>query len=124
MEKAPDLAESALQAWNEIGNKIIAIAQDFPADKYDYKPTPEVRTYAEIVLHVAGADDIFTAAAQGLMFRRSQGVASMERARYGHGGTSRFQSQAHVSLQLDQHERSYHGAGNFVDCGHYQSGSR
>jgi uncharacterized damage-inducible protein DinB len=78
MAKAPGLAESALQAWNDIGNKIIAMAQDFPADKYDYKPTPEVRTYAEILLHIAGADDIFTAAAQG----RKPGPENLPRSEY------------------------------------------
>ena len=29
-----------LDAWNEIGRKLIALAEDFPEDKYDFKPTP------------------------------------------------------------------------------------
>ena len=28
-------------------------ADDFPADKYDWKPTPEVRSFAEQLLHAA-----------------------------------------------------------------------
>lgn len=74
----PGLAQAALQAWNEIGNKIIAIAQDFPADKYDYKPTPPVRTYADILLHIAGSDDIFIAAAEG----RKPGPENLPRSEY------------------------------------------
>jgi len=29
-----------LDSWNEIGRKLIAMAEDFPEDKYDFKPTP------------------------------------------------------------------------------------
>ena len=29
-----------LDSWNEIGRKLTAMAEDFPEDKYDYKPTP------------------------------------------------------------------------------------
>lgn len=76
--KAPGVAESALQAWNEVGNKVIGMAKDFPADKYDYKATPAVRSYAEILLHVAGADDIFTAAAEG----RKAGPENLPRSEY------------------------------------------
>ena len=29
-----------LDSWNDIGRKLTAMAEDFPEDKYDYKPTP------------------------------------------------------------------------------------
>ena len=29
-----------LDSWNEIGRKLTAMAEDFPEDKYDFKPTP------------------------------------------------------------------------------------
>ena len=32
-------AKVALDSWNEIGRKLIAMAEDFPEDKYDFKPT-------------------------------------------------------------------------------------
>jgi hypothetical protein len=28
-----------LDSWNEIGQKLVAMAEDFPEDKYDFKPT-------------------------------------------------------------------------------------
>lgn len=31
--------------WNEIGRKLIAVAEDLPEDKYDYKPNPESRSF-------------------------------------------------------------------------------
>jgi hypothetical protein len=54
-----------LDSWNEIGRKLTAMAEDFPEDKYDFKPTPEQRSFAEQLLHVAGGNDYFTDAAQG-----------------------------------------------------------
>jgi hypothetical protein len=32
-----------LDSWNEIGRKLTAMAEDFPEDKYDFKPTPAQR---------------------------------------------------------------------------------
>jgi uncharacterized damage-inducible protein DinB len=49
-----------LDSWNEIGNKLIAMAEDFPEDKYDFKPTPAQRSFAEQLLHAAGSTYYFT----------------------------------------------------------------
>src|SRR5215468_6636464 len=54
-----------LDSWNEIGRKLIAMAEDFPEGKYDFKPTPAQRSFAEQLLHVAGSNDLFTAVAKG-----------------------------------------------------------
>jgi uncharacterized damage-inducible protein DinB len=42
--------------WTEIGNKVIAIAEDFPEDKYDFKVQKDQRSFAQNILHVAGVD--------------------------------------------------------------------
>jgi uncharacterized damage-inducible protein DinB len=52
-------ADETLAMWNMIGNKLIAMAQDFPADKYDFKLQKDQRTFAETLLHVAGTDYFF-----------------------------------------------------------------
>jgi uncharacterized damage-inducible protein DinB len=49
-----------LDSWNEIGGKLTAMAEDFPEDKYDFKPTPAERTFAEQLLHAAGSCYYFT----------------------------------------------------------------
>jgi uncharacterized damage-inducible protein DinB len=49
-----------LNSWNEIGRKLTAMAEDFPEDKYDFKPTPAQRSFAEQLLHAAGACYYFT----------------------------------------------------------------
>jgi len=55
-----------LDSWNEIGRKLIAMAEDFPEDKYDFKPTPAQRTFAEQLLHAAGSNYYFTDTVMGL----------------------------------------------------------
>src|ERR1035438_6362746 len=44
-----------LDSWNEIGRKLTALAENFPEDKYDFKPTPAQRSFAEQLLHAAGS---------------------------------------------------------------------
>jgi uncharacterized damage-inducible protein DinB len=62
---APGAAEAVLQQWSDIGRKLNAMAEDFPEDKYDYKPTPTVRSFAERLIHAAHANDFFTNALLG-----------------------------------------------------------
>jgi len=54
-----------LDQWNDIGRKLIAMAEDFPEDKYDFKPTPAQRTFADQLLHAAGANYFFINPAMG-----------------------------------------------------------
>jgi uncharacterized damage-inducible protein DinB len=49
-------ADETLDRWNDIGNKLIAMAQDFPEDKYDYKLQKDQRTFALNLLHAAALD--------------------------------------------------------------------
>ena len=63
----PALGASAklLEQWNDIGGKLIAIAEDLPEDKYDYKPNPDSRSFIGQLLHVSGSMYYFTDIAQG-----------------------------------------------------------
>ena len=58
-------AAETLFMWNGISHKLIAMAEDFPEDKYNFKPKPEVRTFAEQLLHVAGSDYVLISAVKG-----------------------------------------------------------
>jgi uncharacterized damage-inducible protein DinB len=58
-------SQAVLASWNEIGRKLIAMAEDFPEDKYDFRPVPVQRSFADQLLHVAGSNDLFTSVAQG-----------------------------------------------------------
>lgn len=58
-------SQAVLESWNDIGRKLTAMAEDFPEDKYDFKPTPAQRSFAEQLLHAAGANYFFTNLALG-----------------------------------------------------------
>ncbi len=58
-------SQAVLDSWNDIGRKLIAMAEDFPEDKYDFKPTPAQRSFAEQLLHATGANYFFTNLALG-----------------------------------------------------------
>ena len=65
IKPADSPSKVVLDNWNEVGRKLVAMAEDFPEDKYDYKPNPTERTFAEQLLHAAGANYFFTNLALG-----------------------------------------------------------
>lgn len=65
--KPPDSPSKVLlDSWNDIGRKLAAMAEDMPEDKYDFKPNPAERSFAEQLLHAAGANYFFINPAKGL----------------------------------------------------------
>ncbi len=62
---APSPSQAVLEQWNEIGRKLITIAEDLPEDKYDYKPNPDSRTFVAQLLHVSASMYYFTDSALG-----------------------------------------------------------
>ena len=65
VKPAPSASQAVLETWNDVGRKLTAMAEDFPEDKYDFKPTPAQRSFAEQLLHAAGANYFFTNLAMG-----------------------------------------------------------
>jgi hypothetical protein len=57
-------SQIVLAQWNEIGRKLIAIAEDLPEDKYDYKPNPASRSFVAQLLHASASMYYFTDVAQ------------------------------------------------------------
>ncbi len=55
-----------LDNWNYVGRKLIAMAEDFPEDKYEFKPVPAQRSFAEQLLHAAYANYFFINPATGV----------------------------------------------------------
>ena|ERR1700756_437845 len=62
---AVGLSQAVLHQWNDVARKLIAMSEDFPEDKYDFKPTPGQRSFAEQLLHAAGANYFFTNLVKG-----------------------------------------------------------
>lgn len=61
----PSPSAEALEMWERVGRMLIDMAEQFPEDTYGYKPVPEVRSFKEQVLHVAGANYFFIRLAGG-----------------------------------------------------------
>jgi DinB superfamily len=57
--------DEMLDRWNDIGNKLIAMAKDFPEDKYDFKVQKDERTFAENLLHQAAFQYVVARRASG-----------------------------------------------------------
>jgi uncharacterized damage-inducible protein DinB len=53
---ARSVAEETLEVWNDIGNRLVTMAKDFPEDKYDFKVQKDQRTFAQNLLHAAAVD--------------------------------------------------------------------
>jgi uncharacterized damage-inducible protein DinB len=60
VKPAASPSQAVLDQWNDIGRKLVAMAEDFPEDKYDFKPNPAERTFAEQLLHASGVNYFFT----------------------------------------------------------------
>jgi uncharacterized damage-inducible protein DinB len=65
VKPADSPSQTVLEAWNDIGRKLIAMAEDFPEDKYDFKATPAQRSFAENLLHASGVNYFFTNVVRG-----------------------------------------------------------
>src|SRR5271165_188785 len=55
----PSASEAVLEQWNDIGRKLIDMAEDFPEDKYSFRPAPTVGTFAQRMIHAAHANEFF-----------------------------------------------------------------
>jgi hypothetical protein len=55
-QPAQSRADEMLRMWNAIGDKLVAMARDFPEDKYDFKVQKDQRTFALNLLHAAALD--------------------------------------------------------------------
>jgi uncharacterized damage-inducible protein DinB len=51
--------------WSETIGNIIKSAEQMPEAKYSFRPTPAVRTFGQIIGHVAGAQYTYCSAAMG-----------------------------------------------------------
>src|SRR5580704_19034683 len=49
-------SQALLENWNDIGGRLVTMAEDWPEDKYTYKLAPTMRSFHEVILHVAGSN--------------------------------------------------------------------
>jgi hypothetical protein len=49
-------SQALLENWNDVGGRLVTMAEDWPEDKYSYKLKPETRSFQEVLLHIAGSN--------------------------------------------------------------------
>jgi uncharacterized damage-inducible protein DinB len=59
------ISDSLRASWDGAKRNIRESAEQMPEEHYDFKPTPEVRSFGAILAHVAGASYVFCASAKG-----------------------------------------------------------
>ena len=62
---ANPLTQALKQAWDDAKGNVQASAELMPDADYAFKPAEQVRTFGQILAHVAGANYVFCAAAKG-----------------------------------------------------------
>jgi len=58
-------SQEVMWGWDGIGNKLIAMAEDFPEDKYGFKAQKDERSFGENLLHVAYDYNMMLSAMKG-----------------------------------------------------------
>ena len=59
------VSDALRSSWNGVKRNIKESAEQMPEANYSFKPSPDVRSFGEILAHVAGASYMFCAAAKG-----------------------------------------------------------
>jgi uncharacterized damage-inducible protein DinB len=62
---APGAVATASSVWSNSINNIVKSAEQMPESLYSYKPTPEVRSFGQLIGHVAGAQYVYCSAVLG-----------------------------------------------------------
>lgn len=52
MAELKSMLDEILEAWHDVRQGIIAEVENIPADRFDFRPTPEVRSVREQVQHI------------------------------------------------------------------------
>jgi len=63
--RATTTAEAVRTRFASINRKVLAMAKDFPEDKYDYKLKPEMRTFGDLIVHIASGNVYAAKAGRG-----------------------------------------------------------
>jgi uncharacterized damage-inducible protein DinB len=50
----PTPAKTIRGNFDNISKRILEMAKDFPEDKYNFKPNPDVRSFGEVIVHICG----------------------------------------------------------------------
>jgi uncharacterized damage-inducible protein DinB len=61
----PTTAQSINANFDSVNRRLLEMAKDFPAEKYEFKATPEVRSFREVIVHVFSGNAYAAKAGRG-----------------------------------------------------------
>ena len=61
----PTTAQSIIGNFDSVNRRLLEMAKDFPADKYEFRATPEVRSFREVIVHVFSGNAYAAKAGRG-----------------------------------------------------------
>jgi uncharacterized damage-inducible protein DinB len=62
---APSALAADRESWTIVIGWVTAAAEQVPDSSYSYRPVPTVRTFGQLIAHIAGSQDMFCALALG-----------------------------------------------------------
>jgi len=62
---APSLSKETVASFQRAANEILGVAEAMPADKYGFKPAPEISSFGDQLVHVTGIVQRFVDVAKG-----------------------------------------------------------
>ena len=65
-DPASPVSDAVRAAAGRAGNNFIAAAEDMPADKYGFKPTPAQMSFGEVITHMAAGNDALCSSIGGV----------------------------------------------------------
>jgi hypothetical protein len=68
---APSVLAGDREVWTMVMGYVTAAADQVPDSSYSYRPVPTVRTFGQLIAHIAGSQDMFCAMALGDKVRAS-----------------------------------------------------
>ena len=77
---SPSVVKELVTGWQRATTDIIDVAEAMPEEKYAYKPTPEVSTFRDQLLHLADATQRFIDTAKGTKSEAGHAHATMTKA--------------------------------------------
>ncbi len=68
----PDPMKAITATFDGVHKNLLDMAEDFPADKYNYKPKPEMRSFGEVIVHVFSGTTYAAKAGKGEQVKWSE----------------------------------------------------
>lgn len=94
-QSTPSTAKSVRENFVSVNQKVLTMAKDFPEDKYGFKLKPEMRSFGEVIVHIASGNIYATKAGRG------------EKVNWDEADAQNYKSKGEIVAML---EKSIHDA--------------